>query len=85
MVEARESGALASGVSFDRGALPGEGQGAGPEAYRLVAVEMHLHKALPNFFDELHRVRDRVEVYAAIDARLQSIGRPSKLGGGGNA
>jgi hypothetical protein len=56
-----------------------------PEAYRLVAVEMHLHKALPNFFDELHRVRDRVEVYAAIDARLQSIGRPSKLGGGGNA
>jgi hypothetical protein len=56
-----------------------------PEAYRLVAVEMHLHKALPNFFDELHRVRDRVEVYAAIDAQLQSIGRPSKLGGGGNA
>jgi hypothetical protein len=50
-----------------------------PEAYRLVAVEMHMHRALPNFFDELYRVKNRVEVYAAIDARLQSIGRPSKL------
>lgn len=51
-----------------------------PEAYRLVAVEMHMHKALPNFFEELDRVKNRVEVYAAIDAQLQSIGRPSKLG-----
>ena len=50
-----------------------------PEAYRLVAVEMHMHKALPNFFDELDRVKTRVEVYAAIDAKLQSVGRPSKL------
>ena len=53
-----------------------------PETYRLVAVEMHMHKALPNFFDELDRVKHRVEIYAAIDAQLQSIGRPSKLGGG---
>lgn len=50
-----------------------------PEAFRLVAVEMHMHRALPNFFDELHRVRDRVEIYAAIDAKLQSLGRPGKL------
>jgi hypothetical protein len=50
-----------------------------PEAYRLVAVAMQMHRALPNFFDELHRVKNRVEVYAAIDAQLQSIGRPSKL------
>lgn len=55
-----------------------------PEAYRLVAVEMHMHKALPNFFDELHRVVDQVEVYAAIDAQLQSTGRPSKLVAGGH-
>ena len=48
-----------------------------PETYRLVAVEMHMHRALPNFFDELHRVKDRVEVYAAIDAKLQSLGRPA--------
>jgi len=50
-----------------------------PEAYRLVAVEMHMHKALPNFFDELDRVKNLVETYAVIDAKLQSIGRPSKL------
>ena len=56
-------------------------KGLVPEAYRLVAVEMQMHRALPNFFDELHRVRDRVEVYAAIDAKLQSLGRPSKLAG----
>jgi hypothetical protein len=56
-----------------------------PEAYRLVAVEMHMHRALPNFFEELDRVRHRVEVYAAIDARLQALGRPSKLAPGGNA
>lgn len=52
-----------------------------PEAYRLVAVEMHMHRALPNFFDQLDRVKNRVETYAAIDAKLQSIGRPSKLVG----
>jgi hypothetical protein len=50
-----------------------------PEAYRLVAVEMHMHRALPNFFDELDRVKNKVELYAAVDAKLQSIGRPSKL------
>lgn len=50
-----------------------------PEAYRLVAVEMHLHRALPHFFDELDRVKNLVETYAAIDAQLQSLGRPSKL------
>jgi len=44
-----------------------------------VAVEMHMHKALPNFFDELDRVKNLVETYAVIDAKLQSIGRPSKL------
>ena len=53
-----------------------------PEAYRLVAVEMHMHRALPHFFEELDRVKHRVEVYAAIDARLQSLGRPSKLAAG---
>jgi hypothetical protein len=55
-----------------------------PEAYRLVAVEMHMHRALPNFFEELDRVKTRVEVYAVVDAKLQSLGRPSKLGGGGD-
>ncbi len=50
-----------------------------PEAYRLVAVAMHMHRALANFFDELDQVKTRVETYAAIDAKLQSLGRPSKL------
>ena len=52
-----------------------------PEAYRLVAVDMHMHRALPNFFEELDRMKNRVEVYTAIDAQLQSLGRPSKLVG----
>jgi hypothetical protein len=56
-----------------------------PEAYRLVAVEMHMHRALPNFFDELDRVKNKVALYAAVDAKLQSIGRPSKLEARGNA
>jgi hypothetical protein len=56
-----------------------------PEAYRLVAVEMHMHRALPNFFKELDRVKNKVETYAAIDAQLQTLGRPSKLVAGGNA
>lgn len=50
-----------------------------PEAYRLFAVEMHMHRALPNFFDELDRVKNKVDVYATTDARLQSLGRRSKL------
>jgi hypothetical protein len=50
-----------------------------PETYRLVAVEMHMHRALPDFFEELDRVKQKVEVFAAIDAKLQSLGRPSKL------
>jgi hypothetical protein len=40
---------------------------------------MHMHRALPNSFEELDRVKNKVEVSAAIDARLQSLGRPSKL------
>ena len=56
-----------------------------PDAYRLVAVEMHMHRALPNFFEQLDRVRNKVETYAAIDAQLQTLGRPSKLVAGGNA
>jgi hypothetical protein len=50
-----------------------------PEAYRLVAVETLMIKALPHFFDDLDRVKKNVEKYAVIDAKLQSIGRPSKL------
>ena len=46
---------------------------------------MHMHRALPNFFDELDRVKNKVEVYEAIDAQLQSLGRPSKLVPAGNA
>lgn len=38
-----------------------------------------MHRALPNFFEELDRVKNKVEVYAAIDTPLQSLGRPSKL------
>ena len=30
-------------------------------------------------------MKNKVEVYAAIDAQLQSLGRPSKLVPGGNA
>jgi hypothetical protein len=56
-----------------------------PEAYRLVAVEMHMQRALPNFFEERDRVKNKVETYAAIDARLQTLGRPSKLADEGNA
>lgn len=50
-----------------------------PEAYRLVAVELHMHRAFPSFFEELDRVKNKVELYAATDARLQTLGRPSKL------
>jgi hypothetical protein len=50
-----------------------------PEAYRSVAVAMHMHRALPNFFDELARVKEKVETFAAIDAQLQTLGRKSKL------
>jgi hypothetical protein len=55
-----------------------------PEAYRLVAVEMHMHRALPHFFEELDRVKNRVHLYAVVDAKLHSLGRPSKLLGEGN-
>jgi hypothetical protein len=50
-----------------------------PEVYRLVAVGMHLHRAVPEFFDELDRIKELVETYAATDARLQKLGHPSKL------
>ena len=36
--------ALAAIVPLDRGALPGGVKALVPEAYRLVAVEMHMHE-----------------------------------------
>jgi hypothetical protein len=50
-----------------------------PTAYHQVAVAMHMNRALPAFFEELARVKEKVETYAAIDAKLQRLGRPSKL------
>jgi len=49
-----------------------------PEAFRLIAVALHLHRA-ETFFEDLQFVRDSVLVAALTDAKLMSVGRPSRL------
>lgn len=49
-----------------------------PEAYRLVAVSLHLLPALPSFFEELDRVANRVRVLAVIEAKLATRRSPAQ-------
>lgn len=50
-----------------------------PEAFRLIGNALHMHRAVPRFFEDLHFVRDYVETLALVDAKLVSLGRRSKV------
>jgi hypothetical protein len=51
-----------------------------PEALRLIAVKMYMHRAKPDIFDYLAFVVDRVATWVVIDAKRVERGYPSKLG-----
>jgi hypothetical protein len=51
-----------------------------PEALRLIAVKMHMHRAKPDFFEVLDFVVERVATWVVIDAKRVLRGYPSKFG-----
>jgi hypothetical protein len=50
-----------------------------PDTFRRIGVELYMHRAIPDFFDQLEFARHWSEVFASVDAALQTLGRPSKF------
>lgn len=50
-----------------------------PRAFRQVGAELHMHRAVTDFNEQLDFIETKVESLCAIDAQLQAQGRPSKF------
>ncbi len=53
-----------------------------PPALRELGTAMHLHHAIPDFFDQLEFAEIKVSTLHMIDLQRQSLGYPPKFGGG---